>query len=103
MNLTTPSMNARQSDPATSHEAASMAVQFSRAQRDRILAILRKHGKLGAEEITKLTEGAEALHGMQAYQVRKRLTELEREKLAAPTDETRRTDTGRSERLWIAL
>jgi predicted ArsR family transcriptional regulator len=83
---------ARKLDPATSHEAASRVGEFSQDHQTRIMAALT-FGELGAEQI-----GTEV--GLDAYAVRKRLAELAAMHLAEPTGETRRTSTGRSERIW---
>lgn len=83
---------ARKLDPATSHEAAGRVHEFSGDHQSRVLAALM-FGELGAEQIARAT-------GLDAYSVRKRLPELEAMKLAQPTGDTRRTSTGRSERIW---
>ena len=87
-------MRARRTDPATSHEAAAMAVQFAPGHQELVLRALREHGQLGAEQIANII-------GMQAYAVRKRLPELQDLHLVEPAgDLTRRTATGRRERVW---
>jgi hypothetical protein len=56
-------------------------------------------GDLGAEQIAEhLVNHVD----IDAYQVRKRLPELQRVGLACPTDKTRTTKTGRYERIWTA-
>ena len=85
-------MNARHSDPQTSHDAAEFLV-FAASQHQQILECLDAVGELGAEQI--------AHHiGIQAYQVRKRLPELFRAGLVAVTDKVRTASTGKEERIW---
>lgn len=94
--LSTPAPHtlARASDPSTSHLAAHMATNLAADHRARVLSALAKvEDAAGAEQIAELC-------GLDAYQVRKRLPELQAMGQAAPTGETRRTSTGRQERLW---
>ena len=88
---------ARKSDPHTSHLAASQVAQFSSAHYDAIITAMRKIRRpAGAHEIanrSKLTQ----------VQVCKRLPELERMGFIEATELTRKTETGRSERLWRLL
>ena len=84
---------ARRTDPSTSHEAAARVHEFSDSQQCAIYAALRNYGPLGAEEI-----GEEI--ALPAYAVRKRLAELFVAKRITPTGYTRRTSSGRSERIW---
>jgi len=92
-------MRARNTDPITSHGAASMVTQFADDHYSRILkalSIVRAFygtGKAGAEQIADQA-------GLQAYQVRKRLPELAKQGEVRATNETRKTACGRSERLW---
>ncbi len=83
---------ARNSDPSTSHEAAGRVNEFAEGQKIRIMAAL-KFGALGAEQIA-------AQSGLAPYEVRKRLSDLQKLTLAQPTGDTRRTSSGRSERVW---
>lgn len=94
MDLFDPRNLARASDPETSHQAAARVSEFAGAQRIRILAALRDGLKLGAEQI------ADSI-GLAAYEVRKRLPELQAQGLAKPTDDTRTTRGGRLERVWV--
>lgn len=92
-------MRARNTDPTTSHGAACMVTQFADDHYSRILkalGIVRAfygHGKAGAEQIAQDA-------GLEPYQVRKRLPELARNGDVRPTNETRNTESGRSERVW---
>jgi predicted ArsR family transcriptional regulator len=86
---------ARKSDPATSHEAAARVREFGQAHQALILQALKRFGKAGAEQIAAATR-------LDAYRVRKRLAELHDDGLAHPTGETRKTASGRSERVWEA-
>lgn len=90
-----PSRHARRSDPATSKDSAGRVREFAGGQCADILAILKKYSPLGAEQIADLV-------GIEAYAARKRLADLEHVGLAYPLTETRKTATGRSERLWQA-
>lgn len=85
-------MLARSSDPATSHHAADMVQQFSASQHRLILEALES-GSKGAEQI-------EAATGIPAYGVRKRTSELLSAHLIELTGTTRRTRSGRMERVW---
>lgn len=88
----------RASDPITSFEAADRVKEFKAAHHEKIITVLRTSfwKALGAEQIADLT-------GLDAYQIRKRLPELQKQGLAHPYPETRLTATGRHERLWAAL
>ena len=86
----------RASDPITSFMAADRVKEFKADHCTRILAALKRMGKAGAEQIGAMT-------GLDAYQIRKRLPELERAGMVQPYQETRKTSTGRHERLWAAL
>jgi predicted ArsR family transcriptional regulator len=85
--------HARRLDPATSHDAAKSMKKAASLQCAQVLNALRSFGIAGAEEIGNRT-------GMPAYAVRKRLADLEHAGLARPTDVTRKTSSGRSERYW---
>lgn len=86
----------RASDPITSFEAADRVKEFQADHCTRILAALKRIGTAGAEQIGAMT-------GMDAYQVRKRLPELQKNGLVQPYSETRKTSTGRHERIWGAI
>lgn len=87
---------ARSSDPITSFMAADRVKEFKAAQHQSIMLALLTLGKAGAEQIGDLCD-------LDAYQVRKRLSELCKNDLAAPTGELRTTYTGRKERVWKAI
>lgn len=87
---------ARSSDPITSFMAADRVHEFKTAQHQKIMLALLTLGKAGAEEIADLC-------GMDAYQARKRLPELQRAGMVQAYAETRRTVSGRFERLWGAV
>ena len=76
--------------------AADRVNEFQTDQCNRILSALKRMGQAGAEQIGTMT-------GLHAYQVRKRLPELEKQGLAYPHQEKRLTATGRRERLWGAI
>lgn len=85
---------ARRTDPSTSHAAAAQATGVAKAHQERILAALRESDRpLGAEEIADCI-------GILAYQVRKRLSELQDQHLVELAPGERKTRAGRAERLW---
>jgi predicted ArsR family transcriptional regulator len=87
-------LRARRSDPETSHQAAGQATGLAHAHQERILASLRaSECPLGAEQIADHI-------GILAYQVRKRLSELQDQHLIELAPGERKTRTGRCERLW---
>ena len=82
----------RNSDPWTSHAAgASVNVK---SQCEAILTVLRVLQYAGAEEIAEQC-------GLDAYAVRKRLADLHDARLAKPSEVTRKTRSGRAERIWM--
>lgn len=83
-------------DPDTSWEAAKSMRSAANAQCAAVLNALRQLGTAGAEQI-----GARC--GLPAYAVRKRTSDLEHAGLIATTGETRKTSSGRSERLWVVV
>lgn len=87
--------HARAFDPETSHEAAESVREFAAGHCALILQSLIDHGPMTPEQIGVRIS-------MDAYAVRKRLPELERAGLAAPTGETAPTVSGRSQRVWKA-
>lgn len=91
-----PKRLARRCDPSTSKEAARRAGAFAPSHRAQVLGALRRFGSAGAEQLAAATR-------LEAYSVRKRLPELAAAGLAAPTDRTRLTVSGRAERVWRAL
>lgn len=84
---------ARRTDPATSHKAAARVEEFAPSHREQVLSALRRFGRAGAEQIAAATK-------MDAYSVRKRLSDLEHASLARPTETLRTTASGRKERVW---
>lgn len=94
LSFSEPLPRARRSDPSTSHEAAAMATGLAAQHQQRVLHAMRAAGEpVGAEQIAERT-------GMDAYQVRKRLVELQRAGLIALTGAERPTKSGRRERVW---
>jgi predicted ArsR family transcriptional regulator len=91
-----PSHLARKTDPSTSHEAAARVKEFGKSQQQLILSALRRFTKAGAEQIAAATK-------LDAYQVRKRTSELSRDGLIRVTGDTRKTASGRPERVWEAV
>jgi predicted ArsR family transcriptional regulator len=87
---------ARKLDPQTSHDAAKSMEKAATLHCAQVLNCLRLIREAGAEEIGEWI-------GMHAYAVRKRLPELQDAGLAEPTDERRKTRSGRSERIWRVL
>ena len=89
-----PTHHARTVDPHTSKTAALSAKVLATSQCDAILAYLQRVGQQGAEQI------ANAL-GMDAYAVRKRTADLQQRGAIRPVPGvSRKTSTGRSERVW---
>ncbi len=85
---------ARRTDPSTSQEAAAKASGLAAQHQWRIWGALLHAGKaLGAEQIADVT-------GLVAYQVRKRLPEMQKQGWVALAEGERKTSSGRSERLW---
>jgi predicted ArsR family transcriptional regulator len=96
IDLFTEPVRSRRTDPSTSHEAAARVREFGQAHQALILQALRRFGKAGAEQLAAATR-------LEPYAVRKRLAELEHQGEATPTGETRKTVTGRSERVWVPV
>ena len=92
--MPSPRLLARHGDPGTSHGAAAGAARRHWPHYERILAVMEEARPLGAEQIA-------ARCGIAAYAVRKRLPELQREKLVALHPGERLTSYGRAERLWV--
>lgn len=87
---------ARTSDPATSQIAAARTVAFRADHASRILTALRDRGPMTVDQIAKVTN-------LTAWQVNKRLPELQRANVATPTGLTRPSASGRPERVWRSL
>lgn len=87
-------MLARQTDPATSHIAAQMAIVFIEDHCSLILAALHQ-GPAGKTALAEAT-------GLDHVAIARRLPELERQGKARPTGRTVRSGAGRPEREWAA-
>ena len=88
--------NARQTDPWTSHVAASRAREFAGGHIGTILACLQDHGPQTIDEIAKRTH-------LTSVQVARRTADMQRLKLAEPTGSTRLSASGRPERVWAVV
>lgn len=77
MEFLLPQPRARKRDPATSHRAAERAASGAPSQRNKIAAALRS----GPATVREL----EARTGLMAHAIGKRMVELQRLGLAAPT------------------
>lgn len=87
---------ARAKDPQTSYDAAASMKRAATAQAARVLMALRLNGNLGAEQIAILS-------GLDKFQVCRRLPELEAAGVVEVVEgETRKTKSGRNERVWRA-
>lgn len=86
---------ARRNDPATSHDAAQAAASFAGTHCERIHTALIQCGPMDLEQIGIMV-------GMDGYQCRKRLSDLQKIGKAEPTGELARTKSGRSQRIWRA-
>ena len=71
---------ARRTDPATSHAAVNKAARIAPSQRNIILSALREHPRSTVYSL-------EAETGIAAHAIGKRMIELQRLGLAAPTGE----------------
>ena len=91
-----PHSHARADDPATSHTAAEMAVQFVGKHCERIFAALLVHGPMTKDEIADVT-------GLSPVQVDRRLPDLRAKHRAAPNGQVRQSHSGRPERVWEAI
>lgn len=84
---------ARRSDPETSRQAAERVKEFAAGHHKLILDCLKEHGPLSPDQIaTKIR--------LDKFQICRRLPELQRAGLAQPNGETRRSASGRAERVW---
>ena len=83
----------RANDPLTSFEAADHVKEFRASHHQLIVMALLRLEKAGAEDIASVA-------GIDAYQIRKRLPELEKMGLVESFSETKKTASGRNERLW---
>jgi predicted transcriptional regulator len=87
---------ARNSDPVTSHQAAASAREVQAHHHRIILDCLRRHGPHGKD-------GIAARSGLTAYQVSKRMAELERLGQVQITGRVVKSTAGRDEREWRAV
>jgi predicted ArsR family transcriptional regulator len=83
---------ARSTDPATSHAAARRVSEFGHAHAALIVSALGLR-PMTMHEIAKAT-------GLDGHAVARRLPELERSGHARPTDNLRRSPSGRMCRVW---
>jgi hypothetical protein len=88
--------NARQSDPWTSHAAADRVHEFASGHIGMILACLRDHGPQTANELAGRLP-------LNSVQIARRLSDMEKKRLAAPTGHCRMSAAGRPERVWSAF
>ncbi len=95
LDLFEPPPRARKSDPTTSHASARNVERFFASHAGRILIALQDRGPSTVDELS-------ATCGLQSQQINKRLPELERIRLARPTDKTRPSKSGMQERIWEA-
>ncbi|MEY4345264.1 MAG: hypothetical protein RL032_1096 [Pseudomonadota bacterium] len=87
---------ARRTDPHTSHAAAHQAKDLAQDHQRAILAALDAHGPMGKDQIGERTL-------LTGHAVGKRLPELQRMGLAAPTGRRVPSASGRQEREWRRL
>jgi predicted ArsR family transcriptional regulator len=96
LDLLLPPPRARRRDPQTSHDAAASMRKAATEQAAKVYVALQAFGRAGA--------GAEQIGercGLDAYAVRKRLPELEAAgQVVVVEGVTRKTRSGRSERVW---
>lgn len=88
--------HARSNDPETSREAAARITEFASGHCGKILAALKKHGPQSPQQLAYLV-------GLNQFQVCRRLPELQKAGVAAPTGVLVETPSGRHERVWVAL
>lgn len=72
-----------------------MAEKFAAGHAGRILAALVELGDGTLDELARNT-------GLSSVQVARRLPDLLTWRMAEPTDETRKSNAGREERVWVA-
>lgn len=97
MQLTFPEPSARQTDPATSWDAARMAKRGAARLRDRCLKALRDAGESGLTDF----ELADKV-GSQQTSAGKRRGELEKAGLVVRTEDRRPSPSGASAMVWRA-
>lgn len=84
---------ARRSDPATSKAAAADAKEIAARHQRIILSCLEAHGPAGKDRIGALTS-------LTGVAVCRRLSEMHKAGLIAPTGRTVQSTSGRAEREW---
>ena len=84
---------ARATDAITSFQAADSIKDVAKMHQEVIVACLQRFGALGKDGIAKQT-------GLQANQVSRRLSELEKMGLIELTGQTVKSASGRAEREW---
>lgn len=87
--------HARNDDPITSHAAAARVGEFTQAHMAIIRASLLGDGPGTYEEVARRT-------GLRPDQVWRRLSDMDRRGLAAPTGDYRPGSAGRLQRIWRA-
>lgn len=87
---------ARNSDPATSHEAAARVEAFDAAHYRLILDALAVLKEATAEEIGEFTK-------IGHHATARRLPEMQKRELVTPTGKVRVNRSGRAARVWRAL
>jgi hypothetical protein len=87
---------ARNTDPATSHEAADAARDLALHHAMLILATLRTYGPMSPTGIARRL-------GLDRAQIFRRMSELESQGRAYPTGNTIKSPSNRNEREWAAV
>lgn len=87
---------ARNTDPATSHEAADSARDLASRHAMMILEALHKHGAMSPTAIARVL-------GLDRSQVFRRMSDLEKNGLAHPTGRTVKSPSNRNEREWTVF
>jgi len=85
--------HARGSDPFTSRAASESMEDASKAIINAIYADLKLNGPGTFEQISQRS-------GLRPDQVWRRLSDMERQRLAEPTDRTMKGSSGRQQRVW---
>ena len=85
---------ARNTDPATSHEAAESARDLASRHAMMILEALHKHGAMSPTAIARVL-------GLDRAQVFRRMSDLEKQGLAQPTGRVIKSPSNRNEREWM--
>ena len=88
--------HSRRTDPATSKEAATAAEKFAKSHAGIILAALREYGACTKDELANLID-------LNGTQIARRLPDLFDAGLAKPTGQTRSSESGLQERVWMVV